>query len=151
MQTQRQPTIRDLLQYEELVFRSNAVIGPEKHLNDRLCVNCTVAFLRYLELIGDLTVAGSEIAIAGDLRDSTDRIMRAVAYAVGYAGYAPLNEGKIPTPALLLYAQEHKIPAVMVTASHVPEYLNGLHFYAGCDFNLPLDESLFLKFQLEVR
>src|SRR5262249_60761746 len=83
------------------------------------------AALRYLLSIGDIA-AGSGVIIAGDLRPSTDRIMRACAQAIVDSGCQAENAGKIPTPALVAYAISTGRAGVMVTVSHIPFDLNGI-------------------------
>jgi phosphomannomutase len=43
-------------------------------------------------------------------------------------GYRPVNCGKIPSPAVALFGLENKIPAIMVTGSHIPDDRNGIKF-----------------------
>jgi phosphomannomutase len=84
------------------------------------------------------------IAVAGDLRPSTDRIIRAVLKAVADSGYKPIYCGKIPSPALALYGFSNLIPTIMVTGSHIPSDRNGIKF------NKP-DSELLKKDEEEIR
>ena len=72
--------------------------------------------------------AGGEVAIAGDLRSSTPRIMAAAIAAVRDQGYVPVYCGFIPSPAIALYGIQHHIPSMMVTGSHIPDDRNGIKF-----------------------
>ena len=56
--------------------------------------------LRYFLGSGDIQPR-STVVIAGDLRPSTERIMRACAQAIVDSGFQVENAGKIPTPALI--------------------------------------------------
>ena len=47
-------------------------------MTDRVCYAYTHGFLQYVEDLGELAPAGQEVAVAGDLRPSTGRIMQAV-------------------------------------------------------------------------
>src|SRR3546814_20664639 len=49
--------------------------------------------------------------------------------AVRAAGLEAECCGMLPTPALALHAITQRIPAVMVTGSHIPFDRNGLKFY----------------------
>src|SRR6185503_13862068 len=70
--------------------------------------------LSYLSGSGDIHL-GSTVVIAGDLRPSTDRIMRVSARAIVDSGCRVENAGKIPTPALVSHAIAKGRAGVMVT------------------------------------
>jgi len=85
----------------------------------------------YINTAGFLDFAGARegrVALAGDLRPSTDRILVAAAKAIQDAGCEVDYLGKIPTPALASYAIERSLPHVMVTGSHIPFDRNGIKF-----------------------
>ena len=63
--------------------------------------------------------------MAGDLRDSTERLLKATARAILDAGYQVDYLGKIPTPALSYYALQKGVASFMVTGSHIPADRNG--------------------------
>ena len=71
---------------------------------------------------------GASVAIAGDLRGSTDRIMAAAGRAVLDMGYVPVNTGKLPSPAVAYYGMVKGTAAVMVTGSHIPDDRNGIKY-----------------------
>ncbi|OEU80548.1 MAG: hypothetical protein BA865_16285 [Desulfobacterales bacterium S5133MH4] len=54
--------------------------------------------------------------------------MACVDRAVTDSGFEPVNCGKLPSPAIALYGMQQKIPAIMVTGSHIPEARNGIKF-----------------------
>jgi phosphomannomutase len=66
------------------------------------------------------------VVIAGDLRPSTDRIIRACAQAIVDCGFQLENAGKIPTPALISHAIADRRAGVMVSGSHIPFDRNGI-------------------------
>jgi len=109
-------------------------------MTDEVCYVYTQAFLQYLRAQGDLT-SGQEVAIAGDFRSSTPRIMGAAAMAIQDLGFKPVNCGFIPTPALALYGISHSIPSIMVTGSHIPDDRNGIKFNKPSGEILKQDES----------
>jgi phosphomannomutase len=78
----------------------------------------------------------SKIGIAGDLRNSTPRIMNAAAAACLSMGFESINYGYIPSPAIALLGLKQQIPTIMVTGSHIPDDRNGIKF------NTPLGEIL---------
>ncbi|HSQ43166.1 MAG TPA: phosphomannomutase, partial [Fibrobacteraceae bacterium] len=92
---------------------------------DKVCWVYTRAFMQYVLKKASKT---NTLAIGGDLRNSTARIMAACAHAAQHGGWTVINCGRLPSPALALYATEKGIPSVMVTGSHIPEDRNGIKF-----------------------
>jgi len=109
-------------------FGTSGARGLAGEMTDYVCYAYTLAFLDYLQDAG-LLANDRRVAIAGDFRPSTPRIMAAVGKAVGDAGLEPINCGFVPTPAVALYGLAHAIPAIMVTGSHIPDDRNGIKFY----------------------
>lgn len=96
--------------------------------------------LRYLSGIGDVQPGGG-IVVGGDLRPSTDRIMRACAQAILDSGCQVENAGKIPTPALILHAVATGRAGVMVSGSHIPFDRNGIKLNKSVGEVLKSDEA----------
>jgi len=119
--------ISDLMDRSGVKFGTSGARGLVKDMTDEVCYAYTAGFTQYLEKKGELTGSGS-IALGGDLRSSTDRIMAAVARAVADRGYWPENCGKLPTPSLACYGLSKAIPTAMVTGSHIPEDRNGIKY-----------------------
>ncbi len=69
------------------------------------------------------------VVIGRDLRDSSPGLAATVAQAAAASGFAAVECGALPTPALALEAMRRGAFAVMVTGSHIPEDRNGLKFY----------------------
>ena len=108
-------------------FGTSGARGLAEQMNDKICYIYTVAFIQYLEQTGELEGFG-DIAVGGDLRASTERIMMAAGKAVTDKGYALQNCGRLPSPALANYGLIKGIPTVMVTGSHIPEDRNGIKY-----------------------
>lgn len=108
-------------------FGTSGVRGLVEDMTDEVCYVYTAAFIQYLEESGQLGES-SVVAIGGDLRQSTDRIMAAVARAVTDRGHRPLNCGKLPSPALACFGIIRQIPTAMVTGSHIPDDRNGIKY-----------------------
>ena len=85
--------------------------------------------------------AGATVVLAGDLRPSTDRIMRACAHAITDAGCRVENAGKIPTPALIAHCLSTKRAGVMVSGSHIPFDRNGIKINKSVGEVLKSDEA----------
>ncbi len=109
-------------------FGTSGARGEVVAMTDALCFAYVSAFLRVLQAAEEIR-EGDAVALAGDRRESTPRILQAVQFAIQHAGYEPLNFGLIPTPALANAAMRQGIASIMVTGSHIPETRNGIKFY----------------------
>lgn len=118
-----------------LNFGTSGVRGLISELTNEECYKWTIAFLRYLESKNYIQ-KGNFIALARDLRESSPRIMAAIATAINDSGYKIDNCGKVPTPAITYYSINRNQASIMITGSHVPEDRNGIKFI------LPLGEVL---------
>jgi len=110
-----------------VAFGTSGARGLVARMTDEVCYTYTRGFLQYLEQKGDIQ-RGGRVAVAGDLRSSTPRIMRAVMKAVSDHGNMPVNGGRVPSPAVALYGFDEGIPSIMVTGSHIPDDRNGIKF-----------------------
>jgi phosphomannomutase len=101
-------------------------------MTDRACYLYTLAFLQYVKT----TSSPRAVAIAGDHRKSTPRIIRAIAFAAREEGLQADYCGLVPTPAITVYGLQNRMPSIMVTGSHIPEDRNGIKY------NMPWGEVL---------
>ncbi|MCC7373924.1 MAG: phosphomannomutase [Verrucomicrobiales bacterium] len=120
-------SVRQMMETSGVKFGTSGARGLATDMTDLVCHVYTQGFLQYLRSTQALK-QGSAVAIAGDFRPSTGRIMEAVAGAAADAGYQPVRCGKIPSPAVALYGLSRGIPAIMVTGSHIPDDRNGIKF-----------------------
>jgi phosphomannomutase len=120
--------IQELMTHSGVTFGTSGARGLAAAMTERVCYAYTRGFLQYLESIGELKHRREQVAVAGDFRPSTDRIMEAVCRAVEDTGCRAVNCGKIPSPAVALFGLENKIPSIMVTGSHIPDDRNGIKF-----------------------
>lgn len=127
--------IADLMVASGVGFGTSGARGLADAMTDRVCYLYTRGFLQYVEKSGAIR-RGDAVALAGDFRPSTPRIMAAAAAAIADLGYRPLNCGNIPSPALAGYAMGEGMASLMVTGSHIPDDRNGIKF------NLPAGEVL---------
>ncbi|MCD6394417.1 MAG: phosphomannomutase, partial [Planctomycetes bacterium] len=132
--------IQDLMAGSGVGFGTSGARGLADDMTDFVCYAYTKGFLQYLESAGEIG-GGTEVAVAGDFRPSTDRIMEAVRRAAVDMGYGPVNCGKIPSPAVALYGIVKQIPAIMVTGSHIPADRNGIKFNKATGEILKADEA----------
>lgn len=132
--------LRDLLTYQpvELGFGTSGLRGLVTDMTDLECYINAAGFLRFLAQADGLREG--TIYLAGDLRHSTPRILRAVHKAIADAGFATEYCGLTPTPALAFYARQKTAPCIMVTGSHIPDDRNGIKFYKAGGEVLKEDE-----------
>ncbi len=133
--------VQDLMLESGVKFGTSGARGLAEDMTDFVCYVYTKGFLQYLETRGELNKGGTEVAIAGDLRPSTDRIMQACRRAATDMGYTPINCGKIPSSAVALYGIVNSVPALMVTGSHIPADRNGIKFNKSAGEILKDDEA----------
>ena len=122
-----------------LAFGTSGLRGLVKDITDLEAYINVKAALRYLLHIGDIRPS-STVVIAGDLRPSTDRILRACAQAILDSDCQVENAGKIPTPALIFHSVRGGRAGVMVTGSHIPFDRNGIKINKSVGEVLKSDE-----------
>ncbi len=123
-----------------LTFGTSGLRGLVKDITDLEAYINVKGAIRYLMGTGDVR-AGGGVVLAGDLRPSTDRIMRACARAIVDSGCGVENAGKIPTPALILHAISTGRAGVMVSGSHIPFDRNGIKLNKSGGEILKSDEA----------
>jgi phosphomannomutase len=119
--------IADLMEASGVGFGTSGARGLATAMSDRVCYLYTAGFLGYLSGRGEIA-PGDRVALAGDLRPSSPRIMRACGRAIRDQGFLPVNCGCIPTPAVTSWAMSQGIASIMVTGSHIPDDRNGIKF-----------------------
>lgn len=139
---------------QQLAFGTSGLRGLVTDITDLEAYINTRGFLDFLVTRGD-AVPGTQVAIAGDLRPSTDSpsrsILRAVAQAIRDAGMDAIYYGRIPTPALTSFGIEQNCPSIMVTGSHIPFDRNGIKFNKSDGEVLKSDEATILEAVNRVR
>ncbi|GBH31057.1 phosphomannomutase [Sphingobium xenophagum] len=120
-------SIADLMAQSGVAFGTSGARGLVSAMTDRVCFAYTAAFLQHLRAIRHF-VPGIHVAIAGDLRPSSPRIMAACAAAVRHMGGEVDLCGFVPSPAVAAYGFARGIPSLMVTGSHIPDDRNGIKF-----------------------
>lgn len=123
----RNLSIAEVMDSSGVAFGTSGARGLVTAMTDEVCYTYTRGFLQYLEREREV-VRGGRVAVAGDLRSSTPRIMRSVMKAIVDQGGVPVNAGRVPTPAVALYGFAERIPSIMVTGSHIPDDRNGIKF-----------------------
>src|SRR5512139_514059 len=108
-------SIAELMATSGVAFGTSGARGLATAMTDRVCYAYTRGFIHYLETIGEGQVGKRAIAVAGDFRPSTGRIMEAVSLAAESTGWRVIHCGRIPSPAVALFGLEQGLPAIMVT------------------------------------
>lgn len=138
----RQPTT--------LLFGTSGLRGRIDDITDLEAYVNTRGFMRYLN--GKDGEPGPRwVSLGMDLRPSSPRIAGAVVRAIEEEGGRVENLGRLPSPALMVYACEKKQPSVMVTGSHIPFDRNGIKFNLAEGEVLKEDESKILTCVRECR
>lgn len=120
-------SVSTLMTSSGVAFGTSGARGLVTAMTDQVCFTYTCAFLQHLAKIGQFA-SGTHVAIAGDLRPSTPRIIAACAAAVQHMGGIVDHCGFVPSPALAAYGFTRGIPSLMVTGSHIPDDRNGIKF-----------------------
>jgi phosphomannomutase len=123
-----------------LTFGTSGLRGLVTDITDLEAYINVKGALRYFLETGDIR-PGASVVLAGDLRPSTDRIMRACAQAILDSGCQVENAGKIPTPALILHSVKTGRAGVMVSGSHIPFDRNGIKLNKTSGEILKSDEA----------
>lgn len=142
-------TISVLMQQSGVAFGTSGARGLVSAMTDKVCFAYTVGFLQYLTERGEF-FSGQKVAVAGDLRPSSERIKRACLAAIQYCGGIAVDCGEVPTPALCYYAYGLGIPSMMVTGSHIPDDRNGIKFNRAHGEFLKIDEMMMREERVKI-
>ena len=117
--------MQDVMKQSGVAFGTSGARGLVSAMTDRVCYVYARSFIKYCEASYKCE---RTIAIAGDLRPSTERILKALVQAGNDAGWKTIYCGRIPSPAIALYGLDKHLPTIMVTGSHIPADRNGIKF-----------------------
>lgn len=120
-----QMNIQALMQSSGVAFGTSGARGLVVNMTEDVCAAYAMAFLNVMRC----SFSFERVALGMDLRPSSPDIVAACAKAIRQTGLTVDFCGALPTPALALYGQQHNIPAIMVTGSHIPFDRNGIKFY----------------------
>lgn len=132
-------TTNDVIARGSVRFGTSGARGLVSALTDDVCYAYARAFVA---AIG--AAPGTRVAVGMDLRPSSPRIVGACLAALRDAGMVADFCATLPTPALAYHAQEHGMPALMVTGSHIPFDRNGIKFYRPTGEITKADETAIL-------
>lgn len=120
-------SISYLMNSSGVAFGTSGARGLVSNMTNEVCFAYTLGFLQCLDNDEQKTNV-KKVAIGGDLRESTPRIMQACMAAAKSLGFECDYQGFLPSPALALYGIKNSIPSIMVTGSHIPDNRNGIKF-----------------------
>jgi len=135
----RTVSIAALMAESGVAFGTSGARGLVGEMTDRVCFAYVCGFLQHMADINQF-VRGFTVAIAGDLRPSTPRILAACAAAIRHMGGQVAYCGFVPSPALAAYGFAQGFPSLMVTGSHIPDDRNGIKFNRADGEMLKADE-----------
>ena len=135
--------LSDIIEECGVKFGTSGARGLVTGLTDYVCYAYSLAFLQHLKSIGE---SFNKVAIAGDLRPSTERILKAVSVAVKDSDCELIYCGYTPSPALALYGIGRSIPTIMITGSHIPDDRNGIK-YNKCSGEIAKSDEAGIKSQ----
>ena len=109
----------------QIQFGTSGARGLVDQFTDEACAAFTVAFIEVMKN----EFAFDRIALGIDRRPSSPGMAQACAAAAEAVGVQVDYYGILPTPALALRALKDKVPAIVITGSHIPFDRNGIKFY----------------------
>lgn len=130
--------ISDLMQESGVKFGTSGARGLADNITDKVAYIYTKGFLQYLKSKNELK---DTVAICGDLRPSTSRIMKACKKACEDLSLKAIGGEFVPSPCVALYGIKKNIPAIMVTGSHIPADRNGIKYNKPAGEILKEDEA----------
>ncbi|TRW98109.1 phosphomannomutase [Candidatus Methylobacter oryzae] len=139
--------IQQMMADSGVAFGTSGARGLVSQMTGQVCTAYTLAFLQGL----GLAEPGRRIALGMDLRPSSPAIVQACVAGIRQAGCEVDFCGVLPTPALALYAMAQRIPAIMVTGSHIPFDRNGIKFYRAEGEISKADEAAIAQAEVELQ
>jgi phosphomannomutase len=127
--------IEEMMLYSGVKFGTSGARGLVKDMTDEVCYAYTASFM------ATVNKECSKVILGHDLRPSSPSIASVCAVAFRDCGKEVVYVGALPTPALAYYAAKLKVPALVVTGSHIPFDRNGLKFYRTSGEITKLDEQ----------
>lgn len=137
--------------FKPLRFGTSGLRDKVENMTDMECYIDSKGFIAFLAERGEIDDSSRSIALAGDLRNSTPRIIASVVKAIEDSGCKVLFCGYVPTPTLTYFSLVKEIPGVMVTGSHIPDDRNGIKFTKKTGEVLKTDEADILRNVAAVR
>ena len=117
--------LEQVIAQSNIAFGTSGARGLVTDFTDEVCAAFAQSFVSVMQR----SFSFKRIAIGIDNRPSSPQMAAACAGILESMGYSVDYYGVLPTPALAFQAMQDKVPAIMVTGSHIPFDRNGLKFY----------------------
>lgn len=117
--------LEQVIAQSNIAFGTSGARGLVTDFTEQVCA----AFAQSFVTVMQRSFSFKRIAIGIDNRPSSPQMSAACAGVLESMGYSVDYYGVLPTPALAYQAMQDKVPAIMVTGSHIPFDRNGLKFY----------------------
>ncbi|MCW4782445.1 phosphomannomutase [Enterobacter chuandaensis] len=127
----------DVIAASGIAFGTSGARGLVSDFTPEVCAAFTASFVTVMQQ----DFVFKTVALAIDNRPSSYAMAQACVAALEDKGISAIFYGVIPTPALALQAMTDRIPAIMITGSHIPFDRNGLKFYRP-DGEITKDDEL---------
>ncbi len=111
------------------LFGTSGIRGDaEKLFTSQFCFDLGRTFSKFL----DSYKQDGVVAVGMDPRGSSPRIKAAFEAGISYEGREIYDEGATPVPSMcyVLQLDDFIVGSVMITGSHIKDYLNGIKFFA---------------------
>lgn len=118
-------SLQQIISASGISFGTSGARGLVSDFSDDVVASFAQSFLLVMQNEFQFT----RIAIGIDNRPSSPTMAAACTGAAQALGIEVDYYGVLPTPALAYQAMQDKVPAIMVTGSHIPFDRNGLKFY----------------------
>jgi phosphomannomutase len=135
----------NVIQKSGVQFGTSGARGLVTQFKPEVCAAFTISFLSAIKR----DYKFNTLSLAIDNRPSSYAMAKACAAAAQQLDIDVIYYGVVPTPALAFTAQEDRIPAIMVTGSHIPFDRNGLKFYRPDGEITKYDEEVIVNEQIE--
>ncbi|WP_301003790.1 phosphomannomutase [Arsukibacterium sp.] len=123
-----------------VAFGTSGARGLLTDFNAEVCAAFTQSFITSTQT----NFKFERVAIGIDNRPSSPQMAAACIGLLQAMGIGADYYGVLPTPALAFQAMQDKIPAIMITGSHIPFDRNGIKFYRPDGEITKADESTIL-------
>lgn len=117
--------LNTLLAGSNIAFGTSGARGLVTDFTPEICAAFAQSFVRSMQP----NFAFTAVAIGIDNRPSSPAMAAACIGLLKAMGLEAKYYGVLPTPALAYQAMRNKMPAIMITGSHIPFDRNGIKFY----------------------
>lgn len=133
--------LKQIIASSDIAFGTSGARGLVIDFTDNVCAAFAQSFIKVMQA----HYSFDRVALGIDNRPSSVKMAGACAGALQAIGIEVDYYGVLPTPALAYQSLLDRVPAIMVTGSHIPFDRNGLKFYRPDGEISKSDESAILN------